>query len=455
MDYENRSWSPRNVRLRFFLGPTSVGIMRCADDVMEEYPVIIHQVDFRFDVYGSPVDIAQAITESFLMLECLESNSTEDNLTNNSRDEEPLSPPRRRSGESNDEDSLSRRRNNNGQQQQQQQQRDPLSDQLGSISLQDQEMRRLSATTSTSTNDGRHPDQQGSLPFYHSQTLVPGGRRARDTRARKLKTDYHLEQHRQEHPNPLPNHSSKERRPLIIMLCLRERIAHHLLHRTGGFMSYLVRHADLEACAKDEVSFEELESVATSAGMSIGLSGQTLPGNTEIPIWLQVCHKEALRVILHGLLTALSEDPLYHYERNLLSDEESNLRIEWDSKLLQRSLSSSAAAARATGIMMNEGRDDGWVTSSQNKTKQREEEEERFSRRLWPQQLHQQQQLMYQNQQQQLMYQYQNQQQQLQLEEARRQIVPQSAQPRVPQNEQNAWLSPSQLFILYYLLTLF
>ncbi|KAF9145445.1 hypothetical protein BGX30_008869 [Mortierella sp. GBA39] len=55
-----------NVCLRFSLGPTNLGILRPHLDIMKEHPVVIEQRDFRFDVYGRPADVANAIAYSFL-----------------------------------------------------------------------------------------------------------------------------------------------------------------------------------------------------------------------------------------------------------------------------------------------------------------------------------------------------------------------------------------------------
>ncbi|KAG0271218.1 hypothetical protein BGZ95_000981 [Linnemannia exigua] len=56
-----------NVCIRFWLGPTNLGILRPHLDVMKEHPVVIEQRDFRFDVYGRPADVANAIAFSFLL----------------------------------------------------------------------------------------------------------------------------------------------------------------------------------------------------------------------------------------------------------------------------------------------------------------------------------------------------------------------------------------------------
>lgn len=318
-----------NVRLRFFLGPNSLGILRNADEVMARYPVIIYQLDYRFDVYGHPHDVAEAITEGFLASHRFvdkdlahdtrgvpQSGSSDSMAAVSGRHNEPLTV------------GLNDERSSNS----------DFNSQFDTLSIQGQKAQ-------AAMEKSRNPDL---IPLYQNQTLVQ--RRQEPLPVRKWKTDRDLE-----HDRLLRIYQSSnvpEPEPLVILLSMPGQIAHYLLHRSGGFMSYLVELPDLESCFRKGMTLEMLESVSDSAGMSIALAQVLLPDD-ETPIWVQVGDVKALRAILQGVATALSTGPLRSVEEEWTQMEHSTRRI-WDGKLARR------------GVV----KDDSWVISQQPHTDQ-------------------------------------------------------------------------------------
>ncbi|KAG0237861.1 hypothetical protein BGX31_003417 [Mortierella sp. GBA43] len=348
-----------NVRLRFFLGPTNLGILRCADQVMAEHPVIIHQVDFRFDVYGRPRDVADAIVDSFLVpknrdLEASttattaatqqhQANTSENrrNSTHDPRSTSNSGPSRHPTTAATvtteaDQRKMTTRRMSRDQQ-------DIGSNQHGNQD-QDQEAQALELTF---------------IPILQNQTLVHGHngsgkqRQNHPTQIRKAKTDAELELSRQAHLRE--NRQEVDPASLItVILSLPEKMAHYLIHLTGGFMSYLVEESNLGSCAKNNISLENLKTLSQNAGLSVALSKIIMPDMIDAPIWIQVADIEALRVILHGVAMALARDPLWQYERRLATPQELDLRDIWDANLSQRQ--------RPAPVQ-----DDKWITSQLNK----------------------------------------------------------------------------------------
>lgn len=326
---------------------------------MAEHPVIIHQVDFRFDVYGRPRDVADAIVDSFLVpknrdLEASttattaatqqhQANTSENrrNSTHDPRSTSNSGPSRHPTTAATvtteaDQRKMTTRRMSRDQQ-------DIGSNQHGNQD-QDQEAQALELTF---------------IPILQNQTLVHGHngsgkqRQNHPTQIRKAKTDAELELSRQAHLRE--NRQEVDPASLItVILSLPEKMAHYLIHLTGGFMSYLVEESNLGSCAKNNISLENLKTLSQNAGLSVALSKIIMPDMIDAPIWIQVADIEALRVILHGVAMALARDPLWQYERRLATPQELDLRDIWDANLSQRQ--------RPAPVQ-----DDKWITSQLNK----------------------------------------------------------------------------------------
>jgi hypothetical protein len=208
-----------------------------------------------------------------------------------------------------------------------------FNNQFDALSIQDQKAQMA-------TEKSRDPKV---IPFYRNQTLVR--RRQEPVPVRKWKTDRDLE-----HDRLLRTYQSSnvpEPEPLVIILSMPEKIAHYLLHRSGGFMSYLVEQPDLETCFRKNMTLEMLESVSDSAGMTIAVASDFLPRN-EVPVWIQVGDVKALRAILQGVAAALSNEPLRSFEEKFTPHEYHTRRV-WDTQLATRGVA----------------KDDSWIISQQ------------------------------------------------------------------------------------------
>ncbi|KAI7820560.1 hypothetical protein BC939DRAFT_232104 [Gamsiella multidivaricata] len=361
MDQAGHMWSPapapqplsstpslRNVRLRFLLGPTNTDILRCADNVMQEYPVIIHQVDYRFDVYGRAKDVVDAIVDSFLITdqaEPMRPQGATESSDSSGVSAATFSP----SGGSSDSTSTI-----------QDAPQGATDLYTAQHAIPDDIDRQLG-----SDSEAMDMEQQGvkALAFYEKQAVINrrSNQSQKDIDPAAWKTDYHLEKERQARLTPQP-HGDK-RKPLIIILSLHERIAHSLLHLSGGLMSYLVEHQDLESCARQGMTLEYIKEVSQSAGMSVGISPDCLPRSNDILVWIEIRSKDAFRAVLEGVAWALSSEPIYTKERNMLGKDELELHQTWDAQLRQYK-----------GPARNREDDDGWVTT-QDKGKQKSDDE--------------------------------------------------------------------------------
>ncbi|KAK3814285.1 MAG: hypothetical protein J3Q66DRAFT_346146 [Benniella sp.] len=314
----------RNVRLRFFLGPNNLGILRNADEVMERYPVMIYQFDYRFDVYGHPHVVAEAITEGFLgSCRFMDKDLAQDTrgIPQSGSGDSMAAVSGRHDGPLivglNDERPSNPDFNN----------------QFDALSIQDQKAQMA-------MEKSRNPKV---IPIYRNQTLVQ--RRQEPVPCKKWKTDRDLE-----HDRLLRTYQSSnvpEPEPLVIILSMPEKIAHYILHRSGGFMSYLVEQPDLESCFRRNMTLEMLESVSDSAGMTIAVASDFLPGG-EVPVWVQVGDVKALRAILQGVAVALSNEPLRTFEEKF-TPQEYHTRRFWDSHLARKGVA----------------KDDSWIISQQ------------------------------------------------------------------------------------------
>ncbi|KAF9173432.1 hypothetical protein BGX20_003244 [Mortierella sp. AD010] len=317
----------RNVRLRFFLGPNNLNILKCAEEVMEKYQVIVHQVDYRFDIYGHPKDIADVFKEGLFETSKLDVFRPQ---------QEKIEP---QSLDSNSESTPAPRP------------RDPQGD--GSDTLQSEgssEEKNFASFgvpfNNFSTNNPSKPHSKDGnqalpvLPFFPGSTFDTSRRNENRIweEPEKLKMDFHLAKENQR-SSASSNHDNKSTTAwsIVIVLSMNERIAHYLLHRSGGFMSYLVEQQDLEACSRQGLMLEDLRELADSAGLVVGVSKSRMGYSDEIPIWLQVWDMDALRDIIAGITTALATEPLYRKEANWIDKDERVRRTTWDLKLRQNS----------------------------------------------------------------------------------------------------------------------
>ncbi|KAF8982787.1 hypothetical protein BGZ46_000636 [Entomortierella lignicola] len=323
----------RNVRLRFFLGPNNLDILRCTEEVMEKYPVILHQIDYRFDIYGHPKDIADVfreylfITNKFRLFspqqEEEDQKTMSQNLAKGSNSNPTSSTFRQRDPQEND---ILQFESN------------PSENNEKTYASFDVDLEKLiTEDTSILSNPTETDKKLDVLPFHPTEGVDTSRRnesRIKDE-AHKLKSDFQLAKERREHsPSSDDDTDSTEPWSLILVLSMDERIAHYLLHRSGGFRSYLAEQQDIESCAKT-VRLDELKALADSAGLSVGVSKHQLPGSDEIPVWLKVWDMNALKDIIVGVTTALAEEVLYLKEACWIGKEELARRKEWDLRLGQ------------------------------------------------------------------------------------------------------------------------
>ncbi|CAO3567387.1 unnamed protein product [Mortierella alpina] len=344
-----------NVCLRFFLGPTNLGILRRLDEVMKSHPVIVHQHDYRFDVYGRPRDVAAAITHSLLITEPQSSTqqSAADTTTglNSTASVDMGSNYGTNSGFSQSQ-STSPRPNGAFRKQPAQQDR--------GIATQEQSLSRAMKSASlkeagsphATLNDGEHTPVESRKA--HSKKPFE----ARE----EWKTDYHQEKERLARlADPLGSssqlHIQTEHHPLVIVLSMRLRIIHYLLHISGCFLSYLYDGQSLEECARKGIALSDLQDRAKRAGLSVASSRSPVPMSTaEFPIWLQVTDLRAMELILLGVARALATEPLHSRISQLLSEDESTMRAKWDDHLMEH---------RSNSVTD----DDQWVISTSDKGK--------------------------------------------------------------------------------------
>lgn len=343
--------------LRFFLGPTNLGILRRLDEVMKSHPVIVSQHDYRFDVYGRPRDIATAITRSLLITEpqpltqqsaadastSLDSTTSVDvssNYGTNSEFSQSTSPRPNEAfrkhlvhhdhGLTTQEQSLSRA--------------------LKSVSLKD------SCLQHATVDDDQHTPVE-----FRLKGLKASQKKAFAARE-EWKTDYHQEKERLARlADPLGSdsqlHVQSEFPPLVIILSMRLRIVHYLLHISGCFLSYLYDGQSLDECARKGIALSDLQDRAKRAGLSVASSRSPVPMSTvEFPIWLQVSDLRAMELIILGVARALAMEPLYSRISRLLSEDETTARAKWDDYLMEH---------RSNSVTD----DDQWVTSASDKGK--------------------------------------------------------------------------------------
>lgn len=327
-----------NVCLRFSLGPTNLGILRSHLDIMKEHPVVIEQRDFRFDVYGRPTDVANAIAYSFLG----PTKSANPAPQGTNAVLASASPGLKRQTSSvvhteKDEQmpSLEQTRND-------QRESDTIAGRLtaGRIHIDDQATpheylinKNEPSTSSTKTSSSSEASITTDMISPSSMPDV-----------NKWKTDYDLAWERffgtrnnkeQEATESLEPKSWS----VTILLSMPFRVIQYLMLTSLGFKTYLVEEPNLDACARHGISQERLKLIAQQAGMVVAINNVQLPSMEfnpeESPVWLQLDDRKALRAVLLGVCKALEQEPVRGVIQEGLGQGELELRKTWDGILDQ------------------------------------------------------------------------------------------------------------------------
>ncbi|KAF9930998.1 hypothetical protein FBU30_011003 [Linnemannia zychae] len=330
-----------NVCLRFSLGPTNLNILRPHLDVMKEYPVVIDQRDFRFDVYGRPADVASAIAYSFLgpttttnadhPSQVQGKNSV---VEMNRAPQQPLSTADSSPGKDLQKDDTDTQ---------------SLDTETGTI------MKKV-ASSEPSPQEEHSADQMKPSTSFTTIPSLPETAAAEKVPQRTFvlapndrKTDYDLAWKRffgtHITKGQKADNDTYEAKPwsVTILLSMPFRVAQYLTLISHGFRTYLVEEPNMEACDRQGISQERLKIVAQQAGMIVAITNVQLPSiesnQEESPIWLQVDDRKALRAVLLGISKALAQEPVRGIIQKGLGKDESILRQTWDRILDQTNTS--------------------------------------------------------------------------------------------------------------------
>ncbi|KAG0039146.1 hypothetical protein BGZ82_009502 [Podila clonocystis] len=342
--------SSRNVGLCFFSqGPRNKLEDLDMEKLMHDYPVILHQRDYRFEVYGQPRDVAAAVTQGFFWLNENDLSHSDEKV--DEEDGEDHTVPYGTLGDRGEGGSQSRTQLNGPNQPESTNLSSPINfdaPPLPPATLDEDDTFTFAAPTSLS-QDIHYGD------FSESQLrgrTIPTA----DT----WKTDYDLQMDRMErvtHHNysrpkkqgisPLntPSVPKKEQLnnninnpspdPYALVLSMPARIMQYLLYETGCLRTYLVEQPSLRDCYLKGYSIQELEKVALGAGLVVGFNTtRTLPKSTDLAMTLECKDLAALRVVLCGIATAFAAPPLYDKILESLSPTNRERRSKWDKKLL-------------------------------------------------------------------------------------------------------------------------
>ncbi|KAF9093445.1 hypothetical protein BGX23_003317 [Mortierella sp. AD031] len=342
-----------NVCLRFCLGPTNHGLLCSEFDVMNEHPVVIEQRDFRYDVYGRPADVANAIAYTFLDSSKDPTHSAQGSGAVSDVSPEQKSPP------------SSSVMMDTGKEQQD---RDMTAQAVGPALGND-----LSTTTTTTrasddqsaclnsspkpedsmdsnnsnnNNNASSPPPPPKIPSSSEaavEDVVP--QRSFTLDPHKRKTDYDIAWERYFGKNniteqPPPDEIQEANLwSAVVLLSMPFRVAQYMMLNSQGFMTYLVEEPDLDACERQGISLERLKIIARQAGMSVAVSSIRLPslggGPEDSFVWLQVGDRKALRAVLLGVSNALAHEPAREIIWKELGQQEQDLHREWDGRLNQ------------------------------------------------------------------------------------------------------------------------
>ncbi|KAF9131938.1 hypothetical protein BGW39_001104 [Mortierella sp. 14UC] len=333
-----------NICIRFWLGPNNLGILRPHLDVMEEHPVVIEQRDFRFDVYGRPANVANAIAYSFLR----PTSNTDDAAQGNTTAAD-TSPEYRRSSST----PLSSVEHPGKDQQEgdmaaagrfgaQRTRNDDAGSKLG------YRANKTNLSTPSSTKPTSPPEATvatADIVPQRSFTADPANR----------KTDYDLAfEHLYGTLNDKEQAATEIREPkpwsVSILLSMPFRVVQYLMLMSHGFRTYLVEEPNLDSCGRQGISQERLNVIAKSAGLVVAINNIQLPrlvsNPEESPVWLQTDDRKALRAVLLGVGKALAQEPVRGVIQKGLGQEEVTLRKSWDGILGQTTTSGTTPNER-------------------------------------------------------------------------------------------------------------
>ncbi|KAF9912488.1 hypothetical protein EC991_010575 [Linnemannia zychae] len=333
-----------NVCIRFWLGPTNLGILRPHLDVMKEHPVIIEQRDFRFDIYGRPADVANAIAYSFLR-----PTSNTDDTAQEGTTAADTSPGYRQPSSF----SLPSGKD---------EQESDIIAALGRLGGQ------RSQRGDTGAKSGYQPNRVNPPTLSLSKPTSPLAATT-DTIAQRSftvdpidrKTDYDLafaHFYGTLNDKEQATAETQELKPwsVSILLSMPFRVVQYLMLMSHGFKTYLVEEPNLDACGRQGISQERLSIIAKPAGLVVAINNIQLPrldsNPEESPVWLQIDDRKALRAVLLGVGKALAQEPVRGVIQKGLGEEEVALRKSWDSILGQ---------AKTSGTTPSESE---WVTDT-------------------------------------------------------------------------------------------
>ncbi|KAF9404523.1 hypothetical protein BGZ94_004115, partial [Podila epigama] len=312
-----------NTSLVFFVNGPNIELKTLQlAKIMKTYPVIADQIDYRFEVYGEPRDVADAIAYSFFR------------APNQNHGQSPYSSL----SESVDDTHKAAEREDIDTQQ------SSINQTRGVISLSPQA--QAQSTSHMSGEGGSFTDDHSQSRFGYK--LVLG------------KTDYDVYKERASLDNassntPRPSsvaqtHSyttgesnkgseriqNKDTIPLCysIILAMPPRVVQYVLYDTGGLRTYLVERSSLKSCIQSGYSLEDLKEVATDAGLDVATCVETtMPLNELHPLWIRTHSLKALRAVLYGIASACSTQPLRGQLAEHLSPSCVERRAQWDKKL--------------------------------------------------------------------------------------------------------------------------
>ncbi|KAF9371593.1 hypothetical protein CPC16_002972 [Podila verticillata] len=335
--------SLRNVGLRFFIhGSRSKLEGLDTEKLMHDFPVVVHQHDYRFEVYGQPQDVAAAITQGVFR--------PKDHDHGHGDEEEDTGD--------NGEGHTRTLKNSLGYQ--------------GEGRSQSQAHLKGSSHESTSPftfGVSPAPDNLDVDTFtFVAPTLVShethyGDFNESQLRGRvipaadKWKTDYDMHMDRMERDtrrshlrpqtqcNSLKESSNPKKEsnsdsppisdPYALVLSIPSRVMQYLLYETSGLRTYLVEQPSLRDCFLKGYSMQDLEKVAMGAGLVVGFNTtRTLPKSTDLAVTLECEDLEALRVVLCGIATTFANPHVYDKILESLNPAHRDRRSQWDKRLM-------------------------------------------------------------------------------------------------------------------------
>ncbi|KAF9368667.1 hypothetical protein CPB97_004395 [Podila verticillata] len=316
--------SLRNVGLRFFIhGSRSKLEGLDTEKLMHGYPVIVHQHDYRFEVYGQPQDVAAAITQGVFWPKEHDhglGDEEEDTGDNGEGHTRTLKNTLGYRGEGGSQSQAQLKRPSH-------ESTSPFT--FGASPAPD----NVEEDTFTFVAPTLVSHEMHYGDFNESQLrgrVIPA--------ADKWKTDYDMHMDRMErdtrqsHPRPQTQGNSlkelsdpkKESNsdspsmsdPYALVLSIPSRVMQYLLYETSGLRTYLVEQPSLRDCFLKGYSMQDLEN------------------STDLAVTLECEDLEALRVVLCGIATTFANPHVYDKILESLSPAHRDRRSQWDQRLM-------------------------------------------------------------------------------------------------------------------------